>query len=284
MKHMNLYWFAFAIAFLTTSPVLAQRDAGDALVLRGKVRDIKIVSNDPHHVGLEVAVDIEFVNTGTKPIIFLKPQNEREAEIFWPGAISLSLAKFLAERGGCNSAIWVQSHLPAVSTAPEFREMAKRLDQPSPPPGLTHVLRPKESWVWQTTAFLGFYAKTMSSVYSGHDLPWGVVGKISTPLWMRLDYEVWSLNLQRADKGLRERLRKRWKNVGLLSIEPSLTTEPIELRLNAVSAAAPNNGMHPTRFSADAIRQIESPRGCVRAGDARRWAASGFIKGFTLAE
>jgi hypothetical protein len=124
--------------------------------------------------------------------------------------------------------------------------MAKRLDQPIPPSDLTHVLQPKESWVWQTTAFLRFYAKTMSSVYSGHDLAWEVIGKITTPLWMRLDYEVWSLNLQRADKGLRKRLQQRWKDVGLLNIEPSLTTEPIELKLNKSNAAAPNNSLNQT--------------------------------------
>lgn len=135
------------------------------------------------------------MNTGANPIIFLKPQKEHEGEIFWLGGISLSLAKFLAERGGCNSTIWVQSHYPAVSIGPEFREMAKRLDQPTPPPDLTHILRPKESWIWQTTTLLRFYAKTMASVYSAHDLPWEVIGKIPTALWMRLDYEVWSRNL-----------------------------------------------------------------------------------------
>ena len=132
MRVMKLHWFAFVVAILAASPVMAQRSDRDALVLRGNVRDIKFVSNNSNYVDLEVALDIEFVNTGAKPIIFLKPQKEREAEIFWPGAISLSLAKFLAERGGCDSTIWVQAHLPSISTAPEFQEMAKRLDQPSP--------------------------------------------------------------------------------------------------------------------------------------------------------
>jgi hypothetical protein len=252
---MKLYWFAISIAALVSSPVLAQQAASDALVLRGRVQDIKRVSRDQAYVSLEVGVDIEFFNKGTRPIIFLKPQKEREAEIFWPSVVSLSLAKFLAERGECNSAIWVQALLPSVNTSPEFLRMAKRLDQPFPPPDLTHILQPKESWTWQTTAFLSFYAKTMSSVYSRHDLPWEVIGKITTPLWMRLEYEVWSLNLQRADKGLRNRLQKRWKDVGLLNIQPSLTTEPIELKLNGVSAAAPNNGMHPTANSAAFIRE-----------------------------
>jgi hypothetical protein len=81
---MKIYWFAIAIIIFVASPVMAQRDASDTLVLRGKMRDIKYVSNDPDYVDFEVAVDIEFVNTGRKPIIFLKPQKEREAEIFWP--------------------------------------------------------------------------------------------------------------------------------------------------------------------------------------------------------
>jgi hypothetical protein len=239
MKHLRPYWLITAVVLLAAFPALAQRNAHDVLVLRGKVQDIKFVSSDPNYVDLEVGIDIEFINTGATPIIFLKPQKEREAEIFWPGAISLSLAKFLAERAGCNSAIWVQEYWPSVNIAPKFREMVKR-DQLAPPPDLTNVLQPNESWVWRTTAFLRFYAKTMSSVYSGHDLPWDVVGKIITPLWMRLEYDVWSLNLQRADRSLRKRLQKRWQHVGLLSIEPSLRTEPIELKLSNVSAAAPN--------------------------------------------
>ncbi len=225
---MKLRWLAFAVALLATSTAFAQTGTTDGLVLRSKVRDIKFVSDDPMYVDLEVALDIEFLNTGAKPVIFLKPQKERKAEIYWPGVISISLTKPLAERG---STIWEQAHLPSVNTGPEFREMAKRLDQPSPPPGLTHVLRPQESWVWETTTFLRFYARTPSSSYSKGDLAWEVIGEIGAPLWMRLDYEVWTLNLQRADKGLRRRLRGRWKDVGLLSIEERLTTEPIELNL-----------------------------------------------------
>jgi hypothetical protein len=41
---------------------------------------------------------------------------------------------------------------------------------------------------------------------------------------------------------------------------------------DAVSFSAPqsNNGMHPTRFRSDAVRQLESLRSWVRAGDAGR--------------
>lgn len=232
---MKLYLFLITIIFLAVSPVMAEKYEKDPLVLRGKVQDIKDVSKDPQFVDLEVGVDIEFINTGIKPIIFLKPQKKIEADLYWPGAISLSLEKFLAERGGRDSSIWVQALLPSVNTSPIFKEIVKRLDQPTPPAELTQILQPKESWTWQTTAFLRFYTKPNSSNFSAHDLSWQVIGKIVTPLWMKLNYEVWSYNLQRADKGLRKRLQKRWANIGILNIEASLGTEPIELNLNNIN-------------------------------------------------
>jgi len=36
------------------------------------------------------------------------------------------------------------------------------------------------------------------------------------------------------------------------------------------AAAQPNNGLHPTRTSADVIRQLGGLFSCVRAGDAWR--------------
>lgn len=245
MKHiiiLCILWLASAavVTLLIDTPVMAQRTAAYPLVLRGKVRGIKQMHKDPGYVDLEIELDLEFVNTGTQPIIFLVPPPDHQAEIFWLSGISLSMSKLLAQRGGCNSTIWLQSHGPAVSTAPEFQVMAKRLDQLSPPPDLTRRLQPNETWPWQTTAFLRFYSQTPSSVYSAHDLDWEVIGKINTPLWMRLSYEVWSLNLQRADKSLRKRLQKQWKDAGILSIEPDLRTEPIELRLNDSRAEDPH--------------------------------------------
>jgi hypothetical protein len=56
-------------------------------------------------------------------------------------------------------------------------------------------------------------------------------------------------------------MSERSKAMGL----PMLNQE-----LNDTSQARHNNGTHPTRISVDVIRQIESLRSGVRAGDAGR--------------
>src|SRR5262249_39625493 len=142
------------VTLLIDLPAMAQKTGGPPLVLRGNVRSIKQMHNDPGYVDLEIELDLEFVNTGSQPMVFLVPSPDHQAEIFWLSSISLSMSKLLAQRGVGNSTIWVQSQGPSVSTAPEFKVMAKRLDQLSPPPDLTHRLQPNEAWPWQTTAFL----------------------------------------------------------------------------------------------------------------------------------
>ena len=222
-----------AITLLISPPLIAQGTGETNLVLRGKVRNIKQIRDTSVYVDLEIVLDLEFVNTGTQPIIILVPPPNHEADIYWLSSISLSLSKSLAERGGCYSTVWLQTQGPSASTAPVFQGMAKRLDQSAPPTDLTRRLQPKESWIWQTTALLRFSATTPSPAHSERDLGWEVIGKITTtPLWMRLGYEVWSVNLQNADKSLRNRLQRRWREAGTLSIEPHVVTEPIELRLN----------------------------------------------------
>ena len=51
---------------------------------------------------------------------------------------------------------------------------------------------------------------------------------------MRLSYQVWSSNLQSADRDLRSRLQKRWKNAGYFITADELNTQAIELKLYEV--------------------------------------------------
>lgn len=231
LKHILIGTLLVATLVAATPAVAQSRN--DGLVLRGKQRSVRIERDGKDYVNVILDLDLEFFNPAATSIIVLQPQEGHPAETYWLGSVSLSLARFLAARNDCTSAIWDLATYPSVSTAPEFAAMAKKLDQPAPPADLTRVLRPNETWTWQTNAFLRFYAHTPASVYSHSDLDWDIVRQIQTPLWMRLNYVVWSLNLQRADTGLRKRLQRRWKNVGLLNIAPDLTSEPIEVRLNA---------------------------------------------------
>jgi hypothetical protein len=65
-------------------------------------------------------------------------------------------------------------------------------------------------------------------------LGWEVISKIDAPLWLRLDYGVWSVNLEKAAPGLRKRIQSRWENIGHFYTWSNLITEPIEIRLAEV--------------------------------------------------
>src|SRR3954462_8302457 len=103
--HYSFHRVLILASLMLARPALPQQP-GDGLALRGKARDVKIEHDGKDYVNVTVELNLEFANVGSKPIIFLQPQDNRPAEIFWLGGISLSLAKFLADRDGCNSAIW----------------------------------------------------------------------------------------------------------------------------------------------------------------------------------
>lgn len=226
-----------AIILLAASSAFARKLDKNNLVVRGKVTKISLLPHAPHYVGFEVALNLEFVNTGTTPIIFLRPNEKSKwAQIFWLGSASLWLTESQAKHSWERSAIWSLGGLPANDiTSPIFREMVGQLDQSIPPPELTQVLQPKETWTWQTECILRFNEKT-EDYGSSSDLGWEVIGKIGTPLWMRLTYVVWPNNLLRAEKNLKRKLQARWKNIGVLNINEDVMTEPIEVKLDEVAA------------------------------------------------
>ncbi|HLM02928.1 MAG TPA: hypothetical protein VK400_17885 [Pyrinomonadaceae bacterium] len=252
--------FAFSQITITA---LAQREVNsDRLILRGTVLNIKPLplSDNSDWVTFEVDLDIKFTNKSDEPVIFLLPRNEPQAEIFRLEVISLALSKLQAERYPYELDIYRQGMYTSIFTNPEYKEMAVRLDQPSPPKDLTKTLNPKESWTWQTKCEIRFSPQTKTrsedsdltlSFYGRKriddkrmsetvplnaempmtELGWDVIGKVQTSLWMRLSYQVWSNNLQRADNSLRFRLQRRWKNVGYLVTADELNTQAIELKL-----------------------------------------------------
>lgn len=265
----NTFFKIFVLfAFLQIATTAwAQREVNsDRLILRGTVRNVKPLplSASSEWIRFEVDLDVKFTNKSDEPVIFLLPQNEPQAEIFRLEGISLALSKLQAERYPYELDIYRRGMYTSIFTNPEYKEMAMRLDQPSPPKDLTKTLKPRESWIWQTKCEIWFEPQTKTrsedsdltlsfygrkrvddkriteTILGNAEMPstelgWDVIGKIQTSLWMRLNYQVWSDNLQRADKSLRFRLEKRWKYAGYLVTADELNTQAIELKLFNVS-------------------------------------------------
>ena len=214
-----------------TAPAWAAKTKEDPrqnLVISGEVKSIEKDPSDAHSVSYTVHLTLHFFNKGETAVIFFKPGIRHKTNAFWPGGKSLALTDVHAERGNY---IWDWQMWPGLSTGPSYDLAASALDKKAPPADEMLVLKPQEKWDWDTEFNLYFYAQTTHSGYSSHDLGWETVSRIKTPLWLRLSYMLWDPNLERADAGLKGRLRKRWQKLGYLMTDLDLTTKPVPIKL-----------------------------------------------------
>lgn len=194
------------------------------LCLRGRVVKVELMREDKHSIVFDVKLRLEFINTGDMPIIIL----QRE---FWLEAKRLARS---AEDARANKYLYLSSQLPSVSTSPEWKELRRHLNQPSPPPDLTRVLAPGESLPYETNATLyiekaGSFDKTSQS--------WDTI-KQASPVWLQVTLEMWAVNIEpRVDPQNLEfgkMLQRRWQQVGKLQLE-SLTSEPMPLDFSSLT-------------------------------------------------
>jgi hypothetical protein len=192
--------------------------AKQPLCLRGKVSKVELIRENKHSIVFDMKLQLEFVNTSDKPVIIMQGS-------YWLGAKTLARSP---EDAANYKYLYGSGHWASVSGAPEWRELRKRLDQPSPPPDLTRILAPNESLPYEADVTLyiekaGSLDKTSQS--------WDVI-KQASPVWLQVTLETWAINIEpRVDPNNLEfgkMLQQRWRQFGELQIE-RLTSEPMPL-------------------------------------------------------
>jgi hypothetical protein len=212
------------ISFLNTT---AQSQNADGLTLRGKVVNARQVRDLANYVDVKISLVLEFVNTGSQPIISMKPWLD---DRFWHGGTCLSktIDDALANRCYFSDGMWL-----SISRSDEYRRLADQLDQSIPPPSLTRILKPGEAWTTKSEINISFEDDARS-----YRVPWEEMKQLSSPLWMRLSFEMWPFNVETFKPNLAAKLRKRWRPYGNIwigeKIDPRmhlarLQSEPIEL-------------------------------------------------------
>lgn len=218
---------------VTDSPASSPR-AGN-LRLTGSVRKTSC-SKDTDSVRCKVELNLKFTNTGSTSLIMLQPQGEYE---FWHGGTSLALSEKESAR---NSLVLSAGGWPSVYKFPMYQNLANLLDQSAPPAGVTRVLLPSESWSWDTSIKLNLREWNSCNQHVGVEIGWEEIKKRTTPLWLRVSYEMWPFNVENFKPNLGGILRKKWQSYGVLYLEEksgkywqaTLTSEPIEFPLNHI--------------------------------------------------
>ena len=205
------------------------------LRLTGSVQKISC-SKEAGYVRCQAGLNLKFTNTGTTSLIILQPQGEYE---FWHGGTSLALSE---KESSTNSFVYDAGAWPSFYKTPMYQSLANLLDQRVPPTGITRVLLPSASWNWDTSIMLSLREGNSCNQHVGVEIGWEEIKRQTTPLWLRVSYELWPFNVENFKPNLGGILQKRWKSHGLLYLEEKigrhwdarLTSEPIEFPLNQV--------------------------------------------------
>jgi len=211
----------------------------NTLLLRGDVLGVKFEGSADRLTRYRVTLNLEFFNSGSEPVIILQPFGDK---VFWLGGVSLGRTE--AEAKGHEN-FYSFSHWPSIYPFPVYRELAQRLDKPLPPPDVTRILRPKESWFWRTDQALIVLEEKPDSISKQtrtQTLTAEEIKKMPAPIWLRAHLEMWPFNVENFRPGLGGKLRKRWSKAGVLYLREkekgdrfwfgNITSEPIPLDLS----------------------------------------------------
>lgn len=219
-----------ALALLTAN-VEAQNASGQGskmLSLRGRVESVEIKEIDRSSALIDIRVKMELVNTGVKPIIFLKRE-----PLFPGGALARKPGDFEAGTVLAADAGW-----PSNDISPEWATLRANLDKPSPPANETRFLMPGESWLLETSIRLVVPTDQSKYTSSRKKESLATIQQLS-PVWLRVVCEVWPWNVEpltadRSDLKFGHKLQQRWKDAGLLWLD-EIYSEPIMMDVKTAS-------------------------------------------------
>src|SRR5258708_2326830 len=137
--------FIITTILLAIQIASARVDDTQGLFLCGKVLKTWTDRSQKGFVALMIDLNFDFANAGPTSLIMLRPWDDRG---FWHGG---SLLATTLQNAESNTYIFNDGMWQSITRDDADRKLAKDLDQPVPPPGLTRILKPGESWNWRTT-------------------------------------------------------------------------------------------------------------------------------------
>jgi hypothetical protein len=196
------------------------------LSLNGRVVEGEITDDGPDSVKVKLSFTLELTNTGSKPVLILR----REPVIVEEKIIA---APSDAEE---DKYLFSLKTYPSISKAPEWEQLRKRINKPSPPSDAILELAPNETLTLETDDWF-FISKKRNIDPSSK--PWDAIRQVS-PVWLQVTLEMWAINIEPGvdlnNPELGKILQQRWRRFGKLQIDP-LTSEPMLLDLSSLAAS-----------------------------------------------
>jgi hypothetical protein len=216
----------------TSKPLSAKQP----LIIKANVVEVACARDGDELVRCNAKLNLEFSNTGSSPVIFVNPDEDS----LWNGGNRLALTKNELETGRY---VYDVAHWQSVVRSTEYRKLAAALDQRTPDEGFTRIMAPGELWDFSSSIQISFRSEKSRDARLGVAIGWREIEKLTSPLWMKVSYEMWPFNVENFRPNLGRVLRKRWKNFGTLYLNDDsgkgfshgrITSEPFELDLTKI--------------------------------------------------
>jgi hypothetical protein len=204
------------------------------LVLRGEVAKLDAPKSDENFVEMVAHLNLIFVNTGTRPVLVLKPESTGyEGYVY---SIHLS-GKPLT--GGADNEIQVPSFLPSRDRSQAWFDRQAKMRNAASPDEHFWVIQPGASHSFSAEIWLRFDLKHCNSCFPAR-LSWPEIQNEIPKykeFWLTLDALIWPSNMEA--KGVPDELafghelQDHWFKVGILETGDRgfIKSEPISIKL-----------------------------------------------------
>lgn len=219
-----LFGFACWLVLGATSLVCvqAQQRRSSPILLQSQVVSVSFELDGRYEI-YHLRLRLEFTNTGTKPTILLLGTYGEKNE-WWVRDVWLSRSLQDAVSGKPFSS---RSMEPANSRSlPKWDGLRRRLLKSTPPPTLTHTIKPNETYVQFMETFVAVSDKDKIAR--------------SSAIWLQLALELWPTSIEqtggRTENNFGDLLARKWNRSGELWRDPVLSV-PIRLDLSEYQIA-----------------------------------------------
>jgi hypothetical protein len=200
----------------------------EKLVLKAKVLEVTERESDKTSRSCNLKIETTFTNEGKEAIIILKPI--KDGSSFEDFMFSCGISIYGNKENGY---YWIERGCALPSNCGGCNEnLAKLLDQNSPPEKYTKILKPKESFTLVEEETFGLSRKKNNGMYGWDEIEynnWKIAGDIS--------YSMFPINLGKYKSNFGYKLQKRWKKYGVLYVGGThslITSEKFEIDLTSL--------------------------------------------------
>jgi hypothetical protein len=200
-------------------PIPAAVPQSSGLVLRGKLVGWEKPEDGDGFIDLVADLELEFLNTGTTPVLVLKPEYTGYGD-YVLGSIDLQGAPV---KGGIRETIFNSAAWYSRDTSEKWQQMHSSMESATSPEEHFWIIQPSSSRFFRHAAGLRI-DKAKNSSFPPQD-PWPVVKKkLQTyeQLWFVVQIQIWPHNLETGYDPdiptLGRELRQHWSKVGVLEL------------------------------------------------------------------